>query len=437
MKFVIFLIAVCLLATPVTLPTWHEAHAQAKEKKKPSKPKARRSEVLSKAAFRKIEQSQNLLAEDKYVDALAPLKAIIDGKKYTPYEKAVAIQTTGFVYAGQGHYAKTRKAFERAIATGALPPRVVNDLTYNLAQLNLADGHARKALALLQKWLKMIEGEPAADTFALKAQIYLVLENLPTAEKAIRKAMSKSETPKQNWVRILLSILLQQERFGEARPILEDAVERWPGVKIFWQQLTAVYYEAGEEKLGFVAQQAMFIQNMLTTSKELSNMAQLYLYHNVPIKAAVILQRGLDKGQIEKTEKNYELMAQAYMNSREWKKAVPPLTKAAKKSKKGKHYEKLGQSYLQDEEWKKAAAAFERALKKGGLDDAANSWLLLGIARTRLKKYDEAIKALRKAGEDDAVAEDAYRWIRSIERQLAEARRADKRAKQRISALKQ
>ena len=149
----------------------------------------------------------------------------------------------------------------------------------------------------------------------------------------------------------------------------------------------------------------------------------------MPIKAAEILQTGLDDGSIEKTEKNYELLAQAYMHAREWSKSVSPLTIAAEKSDKGKFYEQLAQSYLQDEEWAKAEAAMEKALKKGGLEDEANSWLILGIARARIEKYDDAIKAFRKAGDDDDVAKDAFRWIRSIERRLAEKRRAEEEAK--------
>ena len=70
------------------------------------------------------------------------------------------------------------------------------------------------------------------------------MEDFTAAEQAVRKALSKVETPRQNWTRLLLSVLLQQERYGEARPILEDAALRWPGVKAFWQQLTAVYYPA-------------------------------------------------------------------------------------------------------------------------------------------------------------------------------------------------
>ena len=64
-----------------------------------------------------------------------------------------------------------------------------------------------------------------------------------------------------------------------------------------------------------------------------------------------------------------------------------------------------------------------KALEKGGLRDAANTWLLLGIARTRVEKWDAAIAAFRKAGDDDETAKDAFRWIRSIERQLAAQKR--------------
>ena len=434
-RIFLFVIATGLLSAPLGPTDWYAANAQqanaqqtGAKKEKPSKPKTRRSEVLGKAAFQRIDQAQKLMAEEKYDEAFAPLQAMLDSDRFKPYEKAVAIQTIGFIHAAKGDYPKTIASFERAIASGDLPPRVVNDLTYNLAQLNLAEDRPEKALTLLTQWLATIEGEPAAEAFGLKAQIHILLNDLPQAELAVRKALSKIDTPKQSWTRILLSVLLQQERYKEARPVLEDAVERWPGVKAFWQQLTAVYYEEDEEKLAFVAQRAMHVQGMLTSSKELSGMAQLFLYHDVPIKAAQILQTGLDNGSIEKTEKNYELLAQAYMHAREWSKSIAPLTIAAEKSDKGKFYAQLAQSHLQDEEWAKAEAAMEKALQKGGLEDEANSWLLLGIARARIEKYDAAIKAFRKAGDDDDIAKDAFRWIRSIEQRLAEKRREAEQA---------
>lgn len=418
------LIVFSLIALPVSPLVITGALAEEAKKEKPQKPKTRRSQVLGKSAFRLIEKAQELMGEEKFDEAMQPLQTILDGDKFKPYEKAVAIQTMGYIYAGKEDYDATIASFERAIATGDLPPRVVSDLTYGLAQLHLAKDRPRKSLQLIEQWFAAQEKEPGGEPFALKAQIYLILEELRPAEQAIRKALSKVEEPKQQWTRILLSVLLQEERYGEARPILEDAVQIWPGVKVFWQQLTAIYYHFEEEKLAFVAHRAMHVQGMLTSSKELSTMAQLYLYHDVPIKAAEILQSGLDAKTIEATEKHYELLARAYMQAREWGKSIAPLTKAAEKSDEGKFYAQLAQSHIQNENWKAAESALTKALDKGGLDDEADSWLLLGIARTRLEKFDAAIKAFRKAGDDDDVAKDAFRWIRSIERRLSENRRA-------------
>lgn len=404
-----------------------DSNAYAAERRE--KPKTRKSEVLGKAAFQKIEEAQTLLSEGKHQPALEVLQTILDSTKFKPYEKAVAIQTMGYVHADKGDYGKTIQFFERAIATDDLPPRVVSDLTYNLAQLNLAEDRPQKALALLNRWFSEVEGEPAADAFALLAQTHLILEDFTAAEKAIRQAMQKVEAPKKQWVRILLSILLQKERYKDARPVLEDAVQRWPGEKAFWQQITAVYYETNSEDLAFVAQQAMHVQGMLTTSKELSRMAQLFLYHGVPIKAANILEKGLKDGSVEKTDKNYEMLANALMHAREWEKSVEPLSIAAEKSDNGKLYLQLGQSYLQDEKWQNAESALVKALKKGGLKDVGQTYLLLGITRTKLDKWDPAMEAFRKAGDYDDVAKDAFRWIRSIERKLAEMRRREEEEK--------
>ncbi len=418
--FIIF----SLLLLPVGQLGVSYVQAQEAQKEKPKKPKTRRTQVLGKTAFRLIEKSQELLAEEKYDEAMEPLQTIMAGENFKAYEKAVAIQTSGYIYAGKEDYEATIGAFERAIATGDLPPRVVSDLTYGLAQLHLAKERPRKSLQLMEQWFAAQEKEPGGDPYALKAQIHLILDELRAAEQAIKKALSKEEEPKQQWTRILLSVLLQEERYGEARPILEDAVQIWPGVKAFWEQLTAIYYHFEEEDLAFVARRAMHVQDMLVSTKELSSMAQLYLYHDVPIKAAEILQSGMDGDRIEKTGKNYELLARAYMQAREWDKAIAPLTRAAEMSDEGKFYVQLAQSYVQGEKWGLAESALVKALNKGGLDDEADSWLLLGIARTRLEKYDAAIKAFRKAGDDDDVAKDAFRWIRSIERRLAKNRRA-------------
>ena len=201
--FIIF----SLLLLPVGPLGVSYVQAQEAQKEKPKKPKTRRTQVLGKTAFRLIEKSQELLAEEKYDEAMEPLQTIMDGENFKAYEKAVAIQTSGYIHAGKEDYEATIGAFERAIATGDLPPRVVSDLTYGLAQLHLAKERPRKSLQLMEQWFAAQEKEPGGDPYALKAQIHLILDELRAAEQAIKKALSKEEEPKQQWTRILLSVL--------------------------------------------------------------------------------------------------------------------------------------------------------------------------------------------------------------------------------------
>jgi len=399
--------------------------ATAQEEKK-KKPKTRRSQVLSKAAFNQITSAQEALSEGNHETAMNILLNMMKSDRYNPYEKGVAQQTYAYVWADKGDYSRALVEFERALNLGVLPEQVQLDLTYNLAQLSIAGDKPKQALRYLNRWFSQVE-EPSASAYGLKAQIYLIMDNLNQAEKNVTKAISMVDSPKEAWYRILLSVYLQQERYKEALPVLEVVVDRFPGKKAFWQQLSAVYQELGNEQKAFAAQQAMHSQDMLTSSKELVRIAQLYLYNDFPYKAARILDKGLKDGSIKKTSKNWELLATAWMHSREWKKSRAPLLKAASKSKTGKLYAQLGQAYIQDEDWKNAEKYLIKAVDKGKLEKReSNTYLVLGITQARLGKYEKAIKTFRKAGDFDDTAKDAFKWIRSLERQLAEKARAEK-----------
>ena len=414
------------MASPIMPESIRLIDTVSAQEEKKKKPKTRRSQVLSKAAFNQITAAQEALAESNHDTAMNILLNMMKSDRYNPYEKGVAQQTYAYVWADKGDYSRALKEFERALNLGVLPEQVQLDLTYNLAQLSIAEDKPKQALRYLNRWFSKVE-KPGASAYGLKAQIYLIMDNLNQAEKNVKKAIDMAETPKESWYRILLSVYLQQERYKEALPVLEIGVNIFPGKKVFWQQLSAVYQELGMEKKAFAAQQAMHKQDMLKTSKEIVRIAQLYLYNDYPFKAARILDKGLKDGSIKKTSKNWELLATSWMNSREWKKARPPLLKAASKAKHGKLFAQLGQSYIQDEDWKNAEKYLVKAVEKGKLEKReSNTYLVLGITQARLGKFEKAIKTFRKAGDFDDTAKDAFKWIRSLERQLADKARKEK-----------
>ncbi len=402
-----------------------EARESKKEKKK--KPKTRRSQVLGKKAFKSIERAQKFIADEQYDEADGVLSAMLLGQKYKIYEKAVAQQMMGVIAYSQNDYKKASVEFEKAISMGALPPSVELTLIFNLAQFSLLEGHNQKALSYLNRWFNEVDNITVS-AYALRAQAFLALGNLKNAEMDISTALKKSTKPKQTWYSILLSIYLQQNRYKEALPVLEEAVEYFPNKKVFLQQLSAIYFELGQEDDSFSVQQIMYRQGMLKTSSELERLAQLYLYNDYPYKSAKILSDGLQNGAIEKKQSNWESLARSWMYAREWEKSRDPLLRAAKGAEDGKLYIQLGQAYLQDEDWKMAVKYLKKGIKKGGLKDKkGNAFLILGITQSKLGQYEDAIGSFRTAGDNDDLAKDAFRWIRSLERRLKERAEQEKK----------
>ena len=381
-----------------------------------AKPEARRAAALSPAGFREIEAARALMEKEKYADALKVLDEMRASDAFTAHEKAVAQHTRGLVFAAKGDFAGAIAAFEAAVASGDLPPRLTGDLLYNIAQLHLAEGDAAAALAAFEKWAARRKGALPAEARGLSAHIHFALDDLPAAERDVRAALTAAPEPRRDWVQLLLAVLLDGARYDEARPLLEDAAARWPEAKTFWRQLAGVRHALGDETGALAAYEAQAAQGMLESGKELTTLAQLYLYHGIPAKAAAVLEAGFADAALDDTADTHALLADAYMAAREWDKAIVPLTRAAALSETGKFYARLGRVYAQGENWPEAARAYAAALDKGGLEDAGGSWLMLGIARFRTGDAGGAVAAFRKAGDDDALAEDAFRWIRAVER---------------------
>ena len=141
-------------------------------------------------------------------------------------------------------------------------------------------------------------------------------------------------------------------------------VYRFPDKKTYYRQLAALYAELKREEDSFAIQQIMYSKDMLEKHSELLRLAQLYLYYEIPYKAAIILEKELQAERIEDEEKNWEQLANAWLSAREWKKAIPPLTKAAEMSEDGRLFLRLGQTYMQEEDWKMLKSTFVMPLKR-------------------------------------------------------------------------
>jgi tetratricopeptide (TPR) repeat protein len=160
-----------------------------------------------------------------------------------------------------------------------------------------------------------------------------------------------------------------------------------------------------------IAEQKSFV----ATGSDMFNLAQLYYYHQMPYKAAAVMQRAIDAGKLPEDERNLTFLAQSWNSAKETEKSIPVMLAAAKLSETGELYAQLGQMYLSMDNWEQAITVSQQAIEKGGLRNEGMSHLVIGMAQFNVGEYNEALNQLAKAQEYDGSRGMAKQWSKFVE----------------------
>jgi len=248
-------------------------------------------------------------------------------------------------------------------------------------------------------------------------------EALKLARRAVEKGGSEAKEP---WLQLVSAILLEQKAYDEVIPVLEQLIVQYPK-KTYWLQLSAVYSATDRPDRALAVLELAQRQGMLTQSNELMSLAQLYLYNQIPLKAAEVVEDGLRRGAIPANSRTYQLLADSLLHARERGRALDPLRKSADLSDNGNAYLRLAQVYLEREDWPQARAALDAAIEKGHLTSPGHAYLLLGVANANEKRWNEAERAFVAAQDFEPVQPMAASWLQHLANQRAHEQAAESR----------
>ena len=388
--------------------------ATAKEKKDRE---SRKQYTLGQSMAKKLNTVIESLNAEQYDQARELLEPLSQKTSLNPYERALVYQMLGFAASAGDAYKKALGFFEKSLLEDALPDAAQASLRFNVAQLYVATEQYAKALKALEQWFEEVE-KPTANAYYLLAVAHYQLEQIAAAIPPIRKAIELSRDPNEGWYQLLVGLYFETQAYAEAVDPLERLIELNPK-KSYWTQLSALYANLGNEVKSLVVYQLAYEADLLELDRELRQLAQLYLYHEMPYPAAKLLAKAIEAKQIEVDEDAWELLANSWLLAREHELALPALEQAAKLSAVGDTYARIGQVHVQDESWPDASAALAKALDKGGLEDEANVNLLLGISLYHQLKPADArrhfavAKAAAKKGETTRRA--AVQWLKVLD----------------------
>ena len=375
---------------------------------------ARETFAMSEFVFNEMQTIQELIETDQYPLALVALEQLRE-KKLSEYERAHTWNLAAFAYYKQENYEEAIKAYQKMLKTKPeyIPEGLRLDTIKKLGQLSLTVENYKAAIYYSKKLLTLMP-VPDPAVYITIAQAYYSLEKYKKAEEPIKTAIKLTREAgrqvKENWLLLLNAVYYSLLDFEGMQSVLRELITEYPKPK-YMLNLAAVYSELNNTVAQTTLMESLYESGYLQKENQLVNLANLYMLHKVPYKAAVLLEDAMKSELVTTNERNFVYLAQAWQLAGNLDKAIKPLANAAKLAMDGNTYVRLAQLHISQSQWREAEKSLSSALDKGELKNKPNVYLLLGMARFNQKHFDDARTAFRNASKDKKMSKLAKQWM--------------------------
>jgi hypothetical protein len=388
---------------------------------------------------------------DKTNDALQKLQPLLDAKNWDAalgllatanetagpesYDRAIIMDMVGKIHFQKDEVAQAITAWEETLRLDEAHPNYAKEKDKLDLMLSLAQGYYQlasntknqtvahddfgQAAAYIARWLK-VTPKPTFDTEYFYASVLyseatanekaIDKPTLLLAKDAAEKAIRLSNHPKENLYVLLQAIYSQTEDLEESAKYLEFLVQLSPEKEGYWQLLWAAYMNMASEQKDEESARVYYARaintleraqsfHKMVSKKDNYNLATMYYSAGQFGKATDILSAGLNRGTIESTLANWELLSYSYQQIDQPLKAIEALKEAEVKvpDKAADIDFEIAKIYAQLEDSHEAYVYSAAAAAKGGVEKGFNLYQFLAYQAYEEEKYQDALDALNKA----------------------------------------
>jgi len=388
--------------------------------------KTKRVPTLRSKVYDQLSRAQGLADAGNQTEAFAVLDNVKSkASSMNSYEQAMMYNFYGFIHYEAENYDQAIEAFENVVQQQPIPETFEQATLFSLAQLHMMRGNYEQTIAKIEQWetiQKTLYPNKAipAKNLVLKAQAMYQKQDYAAASDYINAAVEQVETNDlgfqvdEQWYVLQRAVYFELKQPENVKNVLLKLVKKFEAPK-YWLQLAGMYGELGQEEKQLAIMEIAEQQSYVATGSDMFTLAQLYYYHQMPYKAAAVMQKAIDAGKLSEDERNLTFLAQSWNLAKETDNAIPVMLAAAKLSKTGELYAQLGQMYLSMDKWELAIAASQQAIEKGGLRNEGMSHLVIGMAKFNVGEYNEALNQLAKAQQYDGSRGMAQQWSKFVE----------------------
>lgn len=377
----------------------------------------------------------------------AAIKQLMDAKNYTevqnrvtqaeampnrtPYEDYVLNRMKLSLGSTTNNNALAMPALEAVINSGRLTPAEQTNFIEALANMHYNAKDYPKAIEWFQRYQKE-SATPEKVRPALIRAYYLNNDFANTKAQllpAIEATEKAGQKPSEEDLRLLASSALKQKDDAGYLVALEKLVVHYPSDD-FWVDLLSrgVARKPGFDNQGQVANylrlELAAVQKM--EAQEYVDLAELALRDGFPTEAKKVLDAGYAAGVLGQggnAKAHGALRDKANKGAADDAKNIASGEASASKAKTGAGLVNLGWAYATMDQADKGVGFIQQGIAKGGLKNAEEAKLRLGMAQVRAGKNAEAIQTFQTVKGGGGAGDLAKYWILLLQQKQGGAAR--------------
>lgn len=379
--------------------------------------------MLDEPTWKRLNRAYELVGEEQYNEAYSALVSVRErAREDDIYLRAVLAQAIAQVEWSRNNFDAALREFELAVKLDALPDQTHFALMYQIAQLYYMKDRYDDSLRALDLWFcKVPPADIKASAYVLKASIHASKEAWAEVIKAIDQAIALDANPQESWYQLKLAAHFELNQWPEAASTLEVMIVRWPNKREYWVQLSNTYFKLEQDQKALSTVALAYRKDLLDRQADILYLSNLYSLMDVPYKSAAVLQKGIEDGLVEASERHWTMVADTWYAAEELEKSLYAYEKAGEASADGKIDLRRGYILVDLERWADANQALAEALEKGGISEVqtGEAYLMKGMSEFNLGNYDQASTNWGRASRFPKAKSAAEQWMNHMREERA------------------
>ena len=374
----------------------------------PAAAAAAAEQTVSQAVGKPLKDAQTAISKKQWDTAQKAIRQAQAVQPRSAFEDYKINELQLYVYLQQGRNADAAKLLEQQMASGQMPAGERTQRSKTLAQLHFRAGNFGKAIQVANDYLKTVPGDHEMQMMV--AQGYYQQKNYKGAIAAAEK-LSRAGQPSEDILQLILRSNYELGDKAGTGKALEQLLKYYPTPET-WKSLLKTYFnqaKGDDEKLALyrLSQDV----GALEKSSDYFDMAEALIVEGFPAEGRRVIEAGVAAKAFTPEEENrvQRTMASADKELAKQSAATAAAAKSVAAGTSGEDMYQAGRLYFGQGNYPKAVEALRKALAKGGVSNADDANMLMGIALTRSNRNSDATKAFTQV-KDPQLAEIARVW---------------------------